>query len=162
MQLEGKSAAGLEERQQQGGAGLGLDTGGDLDAMVEAAIAQQVVHAARSPRLVVPGAEDHAWDARVQDGAGAHDTRLERHHQGEVGEVPVTASLGGRANRHDLRVRGRVLVLFAFVTPHRNESAGRVDQQRRDRHIAGLEGRPCLGERFAHPFFVSGHVSSVR
>ena len=57
----------LEECAQQCRRRVGLDAADDLGAVRQSPIAQQVVHGAGRSRLVVPSAEDHATDPRLQD-----------------------------------------------------------------------------------------------
>ena len=130
--------------------------------MVEAAFAKDVEHGPRSPRLFVPCPEHHAWNPGQDDGAGAHGTGLQGHHEGAVRQPPAVASaagclspyleLGGcLADSHHLGVRGGITVSLPFVPPCTQDFAVRTDHDGADGHVFGAQRAPCLGEGKAHP-----------
>jgi len=162
LDAQGLLATGLEEVEQQARTCLGLNAGRHLDAMVEAAIAQQVVHTARCARLLVPGAEHNTRDVRCENGARAHDAGLEGHNERRVGEVPITRCGRRGTDRDDLRMRGRILGFLALVPADGQPGTIRTQDESCNRNIARLQGGSRFEDGLAHPLFVCGHASSVR
>lgn len=105
--------------------------------MRQARIAEQVIAAARGTVLFLPRAENDPRDAGGLDGAGAHEARLQRHDEGEPGQLPVAACGGGGPDRRDLRVPGRILVTLAGVDAGGDDGPGLVNEQRTDRDVPG-------------------------
>jgi len=56
-----------------------------------------------------PRAEHQSANARVHDGGGAHDARLERHVERGVVEPIAPQGLTASAQRLDFRMRGRIV-----------------------------------------------------
>src|SRR5262245_38110298 len=106
----GQGTAGAEEGAEEVAALGGEDAGGDGETVVEARVGGDVGEAADGAGLGVGGAEDEAAEARVHEGAGAHETGLERDVEGRGLQVPVAERARGLPKRQQLGVRGRVAV----------------------------------------------------
>ena len=88
-------------------------------------------------------ADDDRPDPELPDQPAAVPARRER--RGDRG-VAVGGPPAGVAERVDLGVRGRVVVLHAPVVPAAQEAARGVEQRAPDRDPALLEPRPGLGQ----------------
>src|SRR5699024_6741374 len=107
--------AGAEEASQQVTAFLLPHPGDELDAVVQARFAHQVVEGSGGTGLGVHRPDDDALDAGEHDRARAHRARLEGDGEGRAGEVPAPRRPGRRAQGEDLCVGGGVLVGLAAV-----------------------------------------------
>ena len=76
--------------------------------VIEAGIGEQIGHAAAGAGLRIGGAVDHPPDPRVENGAGAHGARFQRHVQNRTGHAVVAAQRRRGPQRPDLGVRGRI------------------------------------------------------
>ena len=95
--------------------------------MVESSVRRDAPQAAARAGLRVVRAEEHAADACVDDGAGAHGARLERHRQRAVGESPRAARATGLAHGGKLGVAGGVAGGLAVVGLFRHHGAALVN-----------------------------------
>ncbi len=83
------------------------------------------------------------------DGPGAHRAGLQRDPQFAIGQ-PVLAKLGGGgANRHDLRMSGRIMVAARTVAASTDDAAV-LDDDRTDRDFAGITGGARHFQRAIH------------
>lgn len=109
--------------------------------MVEARVRRDVVEAPHRATLGVGASVDDARDARLHEGAGAHDAGLEGDVERETLEVPTLAKLRRAAQGDDLRVGRCVEGRLAQVHALGDDGAARVDDDSPDRNLAA-EG--CL------------------
>src|SRR5450755_982351 len=84
-----RAAQAREEAAQEGRALGGQQARNDLDAMVEAFVVEQGVECADGAGLRIVAAEVEPADARVDERARAHGTRLHRDVEVGVGEAPA-------------------------------------------------------------------------
>lgn len=124
--------------------------------MGETPVAQQVEDAPGGTGLLVPRAEHDAGDAGRENRAGAQHARLEGHDEGRSREVPVGTGFGGPADRDDLGVRCRVVMLFALIAAVREHRAVGIQNHRSHRHVARGEGEFGFRESEAHRGLVGG------
>src|SRR5688500_975750 len=85
---------GCEECRELLRAGLGLDAGAELEAMVEPAILADRIEAANRTGLWVITAIHDARHASVHQRTGAHRTRLQGHVASDVEQPPAAARRG--------------------------------------------------------------------
>src|SRR6266850_6884941 len=147
-------ALASEEIAEELGAFFGQDSGGDFDAMIEAAVFAKLIESADSTGLRVVAAVDELGDAGVNDGASAHGTGLEGDDQGAVEETPVIQCLSGFAHGEDFGVGGGVMVGFALVEAAADYSIrGEMHDDAADGNFVGGEGLFGASNRFVHPVF---------
>ena len=127
--------------------------------MVQAGVGTKVVQRAGGAGLGVARPEHQMRNTGVQNGTGAHRTRLQGDHQRRVFETPGT-ELGRRvAKGENLGMGGRVAGEFAFVVTACDELAV-VHDDGTDRHVAVVERSERFGQRQDHRVFV-GHAEEV-
>ena len=118
------------------------------------------MHAAHSPCLFFPGAKHDPGNAGGQDGARAHDTRFEGHHESHVGELPSAERVGGFPDRNDFRVSGRIFCEFALIATTPDDRAGGIDDDRPDGNITGGKTGARLSEGVRHQRFVHPQIET--
>ena len=76
------------------------DAGGDLAAVVQGRLLEEVQKPAGRAAFRISDAEDDAADAAVDDGSGAHGAGFLRHVEVAFGETPIAEGLLGLAEGH--------------------------------------------------------------
>ena len=94
-----------EKRLQRGGALVRQDSAGELDAMVEGGVVEDLEAGTDSAALGVIAAVDYAQKPGLNDGAGAHDAGLDGGVQCGAEDAVIPHGLGCRAQRQDFGVR---------------------------------------------------------
>ena len=98
---------------------------------------------------------------RVQQGAGAHHTRLERHDEGAVVEPPATEHAGRVPQGQQLGVGRRVLQALPLVVASGDDQPVTHDH-RADGDVAVPQGRLGLGQRQLHGRGIVGDGAASR
>ena len=117
--------------------------------MVQALDRKGIDDAAGRAGLRIERPEHHAPHARMHDGRGAHETRLECDVEHSVIQPVVAARLPGRAQRDDLRVRGRIMRGDGTVAAARHHLLA-PHQHRTHGYFAALASLPRFGQGQAH------------
>ena len=92
-------------------------------------------------------------DARVDEGAHAHQARLERDVYVRGGQTVIADNPRGLAEHQHLRMCGRIARRYWLVETARDDRVVN-DEHGADRHLAGREREPRLLERSVHERFV--------
>ncbi len=88
---------------------------GDIGAMVELGLGEDIEHAPTRARLGIAGAVDHPRNAGEDDRTGTHCAGLERDVEDAVENSPGPGHTSGLAQDDDLGVRGGVLAQLTLV-----------------------------------------------
>ncbi len=139
-----------EERGQEGGSGVRFDAGNHLDLRRETGIPNHVPLAAGGSGLGVPRADHQSGDTGGEEGARAHEARLERDDQRVALEVPGPGLGRGLPQGQDLGVCGRVRVDLAAVVPAADDDAGRVEDDGAHGNVVVLQGSSGLVKGLSH------------
>ena len=102
-------AAFGEERLEDGGAVGREDAGGDFYLMVEARVGEDFEAGADGAAFGVVGTVNEAWDAGLDDSAGAHAAGLDGDVERGVGEAVVAEKARGFAENDHFRVGSGVI-----------------------------------------------------
>ena len=158
-------AAGPEELAQQCPALVGQHAGADLRPVVQARLGKQIEHRSSRAALRVGRAVDDAVQPRVQDGAGAHGTGLQRGDQRAAIQSVVAQGLRRRAQGEHFGVGRRVVGADRGVVAGGDHTAI-LEHDRAHRHLAQGGGGLCLLQRQAHGLFIAqrafGHRNCSR
>ena len=134
----------------ENGEGLGFeDAGGDLAAMVQGRLLEQVEESTRRPALGITDAEDDAADPAMDDRSRAHGAGLLGHVEVAVGETPVAEGLLGLAEGKHLGVGGGVAQGLDLVVGAGDDRAP-LDDDGTNGDFAGLERAPRLAQGLLH------------
>ena len=132
-----------------------------IDAMIEAGERKHIGHAARGARPRIPGPEHQPSHARVHDGRGAHQARLEGHIKGRVVEPVAAQGAAALAQGENLRMRGGIVFGNRGI-PVTGNNGTLVNEYRSDGYLAPLTGDAGARERGAHEADVACWLSPVR
>jgi hypothetical protein len=150
---------GAEEVAQQVPALALQHARGELDAVVQARVLDEVLQRAAHPGLRVARAEDQVGDPGEHDRAGAHRARLQRHVERAPEQAPVAGRLRGATDGDHLRVCRRVLQGVREVVPGRDQLAVAHDH-RADRNLSDRLRAARLLDREAHPSLETARFAS--
>lgn len=92
-----------------------------LHAMIETRIAGNIENRAAGARFFVPGAKNHARNARKPQRARAHRARLQSHIKRDAFQIVLIESLRRRLQRQNFSVRNRIFVDFAPIIAAPND-----------------------------------------
>jgi hypothetical protein len=130
-----------------------------VDAWVELA---ELVQDPDFKASVRRAAEHQAADPGLHQRAGAHRARFQGDQQGGAIQPPVPQRVGGRPQRLQLGVRGRVACLLAPVAAPAELDPVGGHHHRSHRHVAVPERGPRLAQRDLHPALVGPlHASTM-
>ncbi len=132
----------------------GEDAGSDFYLMVETRVRQDFETGANSAALGIISAVDKAWDAGLDNGAGAHAAGLDGDVENGTGEAVVAEQAGGCAKDEDFSVGGGVVVADCTVV-RTCENLAVVDEHSADGHFAGGNCGARFSERLLHELNVS-------
>ncbi|MNV23761.1 hypothetical protein D3C71_1147950 [compost metagenome] len=129
-----------------------------LGLVVDLGMAEQVEHRACRARLGICRTVHHPRQPRMQHGAAAHGTRLQRDVEAAAVEPVVGEPLRRRAQGHDLGVGRGVVALHGGIAA-RGDDLAVLDHDGAHRHLTGAGGVLRLGQSQAHPvrILVEGH-----
>jgi hypothetical protein len=125
--------------------------------MEESRVAQKVVARANGTSLFVERSDHETRDSRVEEGARAHGTRLERGVDRHVVETPLATLSRYFAQRHYLGVSSRVVIELStiFASPD-NQTIG--DDHATNWDIVVPSSARRLGQGLSHEAFVVIHA----
>jgi len=146
-----------EERLENGGAVGGEDAGGDFYLMVEKRVGEDFETGAKSAALGIVSAIDHAQNAGLDDGAGAHAAGLDGDVKSGAGEAIVAEKAGGFAKGDDFGMGGGVIVANGTVVRTRQNLAI-TDEHSADGDFAGLGSGASFCKGFLHELDISFHL----
>ncbi len=122
---------------------------GNRGVVIQAGFGEQVDDAAGGAGLRIARAENHAFDARMHDRAGAHGAGFQGHIQGATGQA-VVAQTGRRVTQgHDFSMRRRIVPTDGLIETATDDLAI-ADNQRTHRHFTGSAGFARQIERQCH------------
>lgn len=108
------------------------------------------MHTSRSPRLLIPSAENDRGDAGSENGSSAHRTRFKGHDERHSCELPRTQFFCRIADCQNFRVRGRIFGEFPLITAASNQGAVGINHDGAHWNVVGGEARTRLIERVRH------------
>ena len=129
--------------------------------MVQGGVIEHPHDGADGAGLGLGGAEDEPTDAGMDQRAGAHQARFDRHVERGAGQPVVADGARGVAQGDDLGVGRGVAGEYGLVAAPPDDGTVEHDDGAH-RHLAPPARKPRLGERLAHPPFVSGRILAGR
>ncbi len=145
----GGGPVALEESAQQLAALLRENAAERIDSVIESRQTEHVDETAGGTELWIPRAEHQPRHARVHQGRGAHDARLQGYVKHTAAQAIVAQRGGARAQCLDLRVRGGIAARDRSVAT-RGDDPVFMHQHCADRNLAGAFGLAGLLQRPLH------------
>lgn len=149
-------SARSKENLQQGTGILGEKAGNDVDMVVEFRRSEYFEAGAKGAAFWVIRSIDDAWDACLNDSAGAHGARLEGDVQSSVGEAVVAQKVRGFANHDNLGVRGGIVIADGAIAGTRNYIVF-VNKDSANGDFTGIRGSLCFAECELHEMQIVWH-----
>jgi 23S rRNA pseudouridine2605 synthase len=111
------------------------------------------------PALGIVGPPDHAADAGVADGPGAHGAGLKRHIEGQAGEAVVSKFRSRSAQGDNLGMGGRVMGSDGAIAALGDDLAGRfIDDHAAHRSLSRVRRRLRTCQGHVHePLIMASH-----
>ena len=131
------------------GAFILQDARGDLAAVIERWHLKEIDDAASRAGARIGTAKDDAADASVNDGPGAHRTRLLRHVKIAIDQTPIASRLFGLSQREHLGVGRRVMEKLDLIVSASDNFSG-ADDDTADWNLVSLARLFRKPQRFVH------------
>jgi hypothetical protein len=142
--------------QKRGGI-RGEDAGDDFDLMVEMWVREDFETGADSAAFGIVGAVNETRNAGLNDGSGAHATRLDGDVQRGAGETIVAEQARGFAKGDHFGVGCGIAIANGAIAGA-GEDLAVADEDGADGNFAGRCRGASFGERFLHELDVSVHL----
>lgn len=153
------SPPGREKLLQQLRSIIGQDATGDLGMMIEPGFGKQVHYTAAGSRFGIGCSINHARNAGMNDGSGAHGARFDGHVQLAIAESVVTHMLRSIAQRDDFGMRRGIVARNRLVEAPPDHLPC-ADHHRADWNFTCGGRFPRKLKGFAHEGFVA-HLDSA-
>jgi large subunit ribosomal protein L19 len=157
---DSRRAPFAKERLEHGRTFVVTNSAGQLAAVIELRMLEELEQAAAGAVFRGGTAEDDAPHADMDEGAGAHGARFLRHVEIAVGEAPVAEDALGLGDGEHLGVGRRVLERLDLIASARDDAAF-VNDDGADRHFLLLPSTMGLAQGFAHEVLITVKVDKV-
>lgn len=147
------SASGTKELFQALAAFIGQHATGPLDAMIQSGGLKTTRASCHRAAFRIMGPEYQALHARMHHGADTHQAGLQRHIQRGTREAVIAQRGTGRAQRHHLGMRRRVMPFDRLVPAFSNTNSV-IYQHRTHRHFARGLGLASQQQGMLHPVLI--------
>ena len=147
------SSPAAEEFLHQCAAFFFQHAGSHFDAMIQEISIADLEATSDRARAFVWCAVNQTSDTRLNQGAGAHRTWLDRRVNNNAGEPVVTELLRGLAQGDDFSVGGGIAVCAGAISGDGDEFIA-ADNTSADRHLTATSGFSSRGQRLPHPALI--------
>ena len=126
---------------------VGQNAPDNLGAMVEPAIAGDLIEGVAGPRLGIGSAVHHGGQPGQDDRSGTHGARLECDVQNAIVQAPGSQGIGGLRDRNHFRMGGRIVQCFTLIVGPGNDPLlhGHDDGSNRHFILGGCQVRFLQG-----------------